>query len=98
MSFFFKYLNTHHTLYWTTQGGTRASLAIMSRAYFSFNAVQVSALFCHARPGVKSPQPGIKPFSTLLTAHFGAVSYKPVCGHLHKNGIFGTTKRNTGEI
>ena len=47
---FFNFLNIHHTLYWTTQGGTRASLAIMSRAYFSFNAVQVSALFCHARP------------------------------------------------
>ena len=97
MILFFKYLNIHHTLYWTTQGGTRASLAIMSRAYFSFNAV--TCRHFSAMPArVKSPQPGIKPFSTLLTAHFGAVSYKPVCGHLHKNGIFGTTKRNTGEI
>ena len=37
---------------------------------------------------VKSPQPGIKPFSTPLNAHFRAVSYKPVAAICIKMGSF----------
>ena len=39
-------------------------------------------------PRVESPQPGIKPFPTLLTAHFRAVSYKPVAAICIKVGSF----------
>ena len=79
-------------LAWTTQGGARASLAIMSRASFSFNVVTCRAFSLKIFPTKH------KTFWTLLTAHFVAVSYKAVCGHLHKNGIFGPPRRNTGEI
>ena len=70
----------------TTQGETRASLAIMSQACLPFNAL--TCIFGFGPPRVKSPQLGIKPFSTPLTAHFRAVSYKPVAAICIKMGSF----------
>ena len=51
-----------------------------------FNAL--TCIFGFGPPRVKSPQPGIKPFSTPLTAHFRAVSFKPVAAICIKMGSF----------
>ena len=62
-------------LVWTTHWETRALLAVLNRACFSFNAVTCRPF--SFGPRVKSAQGGIKSFSTPLTAHFGAFQLLP---------------------
>ena len=62
-------------LVWTTHWETRALLAVLNRACFSFNAVTCRPF--SFGPRVKSAQAGIKSFSTPLTAHFGAFQLLP---------------------